>query len=309
MPGKDLLMATMASIYGETTEDGQCLTNLRISGQASTAQPSEPSIPSPPAEFSVKSAVDAHEGPDIYRMLAPVRGICLIINNITYTNEERNRRGSELEGQQLEKLFNQLGFIVRPCLNRTADQIEDDFAKAAQDEDNPSYDAFIGVILSHGRFKDTIAGIDESTIALDVILDKFNNKNCPSLRGKPKMFFIQACRGDLADNGVLACSENVTDAISFMAPHDDASRLPTWTDTVVCYSTVDGFASIRNIITGSWFGDALIKVFSERACDSELNHLLILVSTLESSEGRTRTQHFVSLPSFQGEQSRLREEK
>ena len=31
-------------------------------------------------------------------------------------------------------------------------------------------------------------------VLLDDIFFMFNNKNCPNLAGKPKLFFIQSCR-------------------------------------------------------------------------------------------------------------------
>ena len=58
-----------------------------------------------------------------------------------------------------------------------------------------------------------------------------------------------------------------------LAAKVDKTILPTWGDTVICYSTVDGFTSSRNIKSGSWFGDALIKVITQHSCDLELHQL------------------------------------
>ena len=43
---------------------------------------------------------------------------------------------------------------------------------------------------------------DGRSINLERIYEYFNNKNCPDLKGKPKFFIVQACRGELADIGV-----------------------------------------------------------------------------------------------------------
>ncbi|KAH9377313.1 hypothetical protein HPB48_013456 [Haemaphysalis longicornis] len=51
------------------------------------------------------------------------------------------------------------------------------------------------VLMSRG---DTgiIYGNDNKPLYLNEIFKVFNNKNCPSLQGKPKVFFIEACPGD-----------------------------------------------------------------------------------------------------------------
>lgn len=245
--------------------------------------------------FHVRRAINFYEGDDYYYMLSPIRGNCLIINNIRFLDQTWDREGSEQEGRQLEHLFNQLGFEVKHMKNRTAAEINDDFESVAFDENNKKYDAFVAIILSHGHANNIIEGVDHSLISLDSILDKFNNENCPFLIGKPKMFFIQSCRGDKKDQGVYL--QNVADAIGFV-PEEMPSviRLPTWTDTVVCYSTIDGFASMRNILTGSWFGDALIKVFCERAHDTEFNRLISLVnSRLSQREGDINAKQSLEL--------------
>ncbi|KAL1481716.1 hypothetical protein MTO96_050388, partial [Rhipicephalus appendiculatus] len=44
--------------------------------------------------------------------------------------------------------------------------------------------------------KDTILGVDGEELNLvEDVYEQFNNENCPALQGKPKLFFIQACRG------------------------------------------------------------------------------------------------------------------
>jgi hypothetical protein len=74
--------------------------------------------------------------------------------------------------------------------------------KALQDfaalSDHRDADMMILAVLSHGR-DGHIYARDGSVIDTEVIYSKFNNTNCPMLRGKPKFFIIQACRGDTTD--------------------------------------------------------------------------------------------------------------
>ena len=74
---------------------------------------------------------------------------------------------------------------------------------------------------------------------------------------------------------------NVADAAVFAAQAEKQIlelKLPSWSDTVICFSTIDGYVSLRNINTGSWFGDALVRSLCEHACDTELHTLLTKVN-------------------------------
>ena len=40
-------------------------------------------------------------------------------------------------------------------------------------------------------------------VPTEYVLRRFNNEGCPALKGKPKFFILQACRGDDADFGTI----------------------------------------------------------------------------------------------------------
>ena len=56
------------------------------------------------------------------------------------------------------------------------------------------HSSVVVVLMSHGD-RQGIYGTDEQIVRLNEIQDKFTGRNCPALVDKPKMFFIQACRG------------------------------------------------------------------------------------------------------------------
>ena len=112
-----------------------------------------------------------------------------------------DRKGTEIDEAALCKTFKWLHFDVRQFPNRTADEIRGELDKIAQ-EDHSKYDAFVCCILSHGCEKG-IYGKDWNCIPISEIRSIFKGNYCKSLREKPKIFFIQACRGKDRDMGTL----------------------------------------------------------------------------------------------------------
>lgn len=49
-------------------------------------------------------------------------------------------------------------------------------------------------------------------------------------------------------------------------------------DILIGYSTLPGYASHRNVYLGTWYIQAVCEVFMERACDTDVEDMLKLVS-------------------------------
>ena len=59
----------------------------------------------------------------------------------------------------------------------------------------PESDALIVCIMSHGEEK-AVFGTDENKVEINEIVEIFNANHCEKLKGKLKIYFIQACRID-----------------------------------------------------------------------------------------------------------------
>lgn len=57
-----------------------------------------------------------------------------------------------------------------------------------------SVDSLIVVLMSHGT-NEIIEGVDNMHLNVLDLVKIFNGEKCPAMRGKPKMFLINACRG------------------------------------------------------------------------------------------------------------------
>ncbi|KAI1280859.1 Caspase-2 [Halotydeus destructor] len=248
---------------------------------------------SPTPCIEVRSAAEQMTGSGIYDIKDYPRGYCLIVNNVNFVDQSMNREGSDRETRKWSTVFRQLGFKVVLSRDLTASKIKDLFKMYSEQLELRQHNAFISVILSHGQ-QGTIMGVDGQFVRIDKILQNFNNINCPDLVRKPKIFFIQACRGDMVDYGVAVNPEspNVFDAgrTPPQLMSNEQKIIPTWSDMLICYSTVDGHISTRNTHAGSWFGDALLTVLSEDSHNTELH--LLLLRTNEILQGRESSSLF-----------------
>ncbi|KAH9498390.1 Caspase-7 [Bulinus truncatus] len=155
---------------------------------------------------------------DIYDFTHHHRGFAVIINNEKFTdktNEYQDRPGSSEDAKLLVKTFKHLGFHVLLLENLTALKVIETLHSASRDYKHSLADCFLCVILSHGHQitkvfqdrnsalqEDVICGVDGKVVSTKKILDYFTDSNCPDLKGKPRIFFFQACRGIKVDDGV-----------------------------------------------------------------------------------------------------------
>lgn len=129
------------------------------------------------------------------------------------------------------------------------------------------------IILSHGEHG--IIYAKDTEYKLDVISNKFLASNCPTLAGKPKLFFIQACQGDQLDNGVKMIYKKHMVAEEVDGHDDKSFTLPNHADFLIAYSTIPGFYSWRNTTNGSWFIQTLC---AELLKSGDKEHLLTILT-------------------------------
>lgn len=126
-------------------------------------------------------------------------------------------------------------------------------------------DCFVCCILSHGS-NDGVHGTDGNIVSRDDIFGPFSGNSCPSLISKPKVFFIQACRGneyhlpvEIQSDNYEAAGAQMEDEASLQMDAIQMSTLPADADFLIARSTVKGYLSFRETISGSWFIQSLCK--------------------------------------------------
>lgn len=219
-----------------------------------------------------------------YNMTAPERGIALIINIKSFASDRwQSRTGSDKDVRDAKKLFTDLGFMVRTLENLSKTELLNE-VDAISKEDHHAYNCFVLLLMSHGK-SGVVVCSDDQTLPIQSILDVL--ANCHTLWGKPKLLFIQACRGELEDVGVPFRSSNLVSQAEVDSPIDKErqpeTRVPTYADFLVASSTVDDYVSYRGDVDGSYYVRCLVEVFRERVSYDHLNDMLTIVNNRVSN--------------------------
>ncbi|KAM9741013.1 caspase-3b isoform 2-T3 [Menidia menidia] len=196
----------------------------------------------------------------------PSMGVCLIINNKNFDKRTQmsNRIGTDNDAASVAKTFHELGYKIRAFNDQTVDQMKKLMLSVA-DEDHSQCASFVCVLLSHGE-EGVIYGTD-GMVAFDSLI-KCLKGGCKSLVGKPKLFFIQACRGTALDDGIETDSSG----------GQVSERIPVEADFLYCYSTTPGYYSWRNTSQGSWFIQSLCEVLQKSREKLELMQIMTRVN-------------------------------
>ena len=227
-------------------------------------------------------------GSRVYPMMTRPRGLLLIINNSNFTPESgfTSRYGSEVDVRNLDNLFKYLGFRVFVKQNLIAVKMMQCIEKFKNQFEKVSVDMCIVCIMSHGN-NGKLVDIDgkEMNVQKDII-QQFND--FAVLKGKPKLFLLQYCRGENIDLGVPVRSKRF-----FTLKKAEPIFLE---DILIANSTVPGFASNRNTVQGSWFFQCLTKVFKENADHMDIREMFDEVANMlndkESNDVERRKQTF-----------------
>ena len=118
------------------------------------------------------------------------------------------------------------------------------------------------------------------------------------MKGKPKLFIVQSCRGPRFDYGVDAStaplpSEGQLADASAINPHrhrrQSGGSFPSQTDILILYSSTPGYVAYRDFETGTWLVNCIDTVFRDHAHEFDLCKLLrrvaLKMKDLESEDG------------------------
>lgn len=197
--------------------------------------------------------------PPVYEMNRSPHGTCVIISNCHFA-QHTARKGSLIDLHKLLSLFESLGYNVEQKEDLNSKDMKEYLCQVANREEHNDADSFVCCILSHGD-KDNIFGSDSQQVDLNDLVTPFKGSRCRKLAGKPKMFFIQSCRGDIDDEMVEVFESD--------GPHKQPAQqlhtIPSEADFFFGFATTRGCSAYRSTKNGSWYIMNLYDVMMEYA--------------------------------------------
>ncbi|KAK7870104.1 hypothetical protein R5R35_011083 [Gryllus longicercus] len=205
-----------------------------------------------------------------YNMCHSKRGLAIILNHENFGIQKlKSRSGTNVDRDNLKESLEHLGFDVKVYNDLPYKNIMK-VVEEAVETDHSEHDAFVMAVLSHGE--QGILYATDTPYKPEYLWTSFTADKCPSLAGKPKVFFIQACQGDQLDGGITLAKRTEVDGNSV------SYKIPTHADFLIAYSTVPGYFSWRNTTYGSWFMQALCFELKRRGREMDMLSLLTFVS-------------------------------
>ncbi|XP_036180319.1 caspase-1-like isoform X1 [Myotis myotis] len=238
-----------------------------VTGPAESAETTDTLKLCPPEEFLKVCQERAGEIYPIKERTARTR-LALIICNREFDHLQP-RKGAELDITGMRELLVGLDYSVIVKENLTAKEMEKVLVEFAACTKHWTSDSTFLVFMSHGLL-DRLCGTQHSdenpdVLSYDTIFRIFNNRNCPSLKDKPKVIIVQACRGE--NRGELWVSDSpaaVTDSSSQSPENleeDAVHKAHVEKDFIAFFSSTPHNVSLRDTSKGSLFITQLIRCF------------------------------------------------
>jgi caspase 7 len=224
---------------------------------------------------AASNKVLVHRDSEVYNMNHFKRGRAVVFNheNFCPSLELGRRYGTERDKVNLKDTLTKLGFDVTTFDDLTYQEVCAEAKKMAR-EDHKDRDCLLMCILSHGDTQFMYA--KDYKYMPDELWEFFTADKCPSLAGKPKIFFVQACQGSQLDEGTELVCVSRTEVDS--TPQPQSYKIPNHSDFLIACSTVPGFYSWRNTTNGSWFVQAICTVLQKYATKKDLLSMMTVVA-------------------------------
>lgn len=232
----------------------------------------------PIPEVKRASSYGTHPKLGVYNMKSKKRGVFFFANIINFPEKDKSRSGADCDRENLITLFREMGFKIFYYEDIKREQFITLIRELSESDYLKGVDSFVMCVQTHGTidFNKTLMEFsDGATWGVEEVIELFSNKNCEALANKPKVFFFPFCRGPKSD------VENKLKRYQASIQTDGSQNagIPSYSDILLCYGTVPGFATHRDVQFGSWYARELCKVFAEHAWDTHIEDMMKMVSS------------------------------
>ncbi len=197
-------------------------------------------------------------------------GSVYIFNNQEFDDDPDNelfRYGSEKDVESLTKLFEEMGFGVECFINQTEAELDNTIDKIKKSSFEKINSIFF-FIMSHGNEK-VIMTKDKKLKKLEYFIQPFKGKR--SLKGKPKLYFIQSITEDKKDLMANGCFLNI------FKKSQKTFNPAIYADLLIVHSSVD--QNINDKDFGCWFIQNLCDIIR---IHNQTEHLFVMMTRLSN---------------------------
>lgn len=196
------------------------------------------------------------------------RGIALLINNKKWMNDEEGlytREGSEKDVKLLAGTMRSLRYEIHECHDLTVDKMKK-AVQAATGKVKSYHKSFICCVMSHGT-DDGIEGVDGNVV---MVTELASCMVLQHLVGKPKIFIIQACRGEETPREMVVYDAKEDEKVTVKA-------VPPAADYLFAYSATPSTKALRHKAEGAFYIQLLCKNLEEFGKTYSLYEVILMV--------------------------------
>ena len=209
------------------------------------------------------------------------RGMCLIINQTFETHPNFYRAGTEKDEKDLKRAWEYLGCKNNVRIMRDLDKLQmlNELKSFRNDLRERSPDYCVICILGHGNLnkkkrRDEVMDANFEMVSMSKIKNMIvDGKQCPVMIGKPKLFFVQACRGKENQNMIDTDMSETDGEEGSEDLEENRKKFINKSWFFVFQSTVKGFASNRHPQNGTIFIQNLCTELMENGRKMNLSTL------------------------------------
>lgn len=203
--------------------------------------------------------------------------LAVIFNHSKYKNDKERkcdpRPGTEKDVKNIKETFEKLKFKVEALEDPTLKTIK---KKISDIQNRKNLSILALFILTHGDENGFLEANDSGYYLKETILNELLPEVCPTLAGRPKLIFIQACQGKKLDPGQLLNTSGraSVDSSGLSTPGEQMISssycIPNWADLLVYTAAFSGHYAFRNEIEGSWLIQSLCCEINDSKPDEDL---------------------------------------
>ena len=208
-----------------------------------------------------------------YEIRSSPRGLVVVFNYIfkeNFAGRHSPREGAEYDSVKLKQTFENLNYEVIVYEDKTAGETLQ-YLDHIIESKLRGKSVLVLVFLSHGgqtNFDGALTTVDGSIIEVSDIWLRLSDSKCCAMKGKPKLMFLNFCRGPLSESPLQY--DNVKDTEVKEAPRDLA----------IIHSSLPRFEALRKSESGTMFIKSLCEIIKEYAHTEDLMGIVKLLNDL-----------------------------